>query len=49
MCFKSGNDECKHKKVAELIENTKGKMVSTYSATAALIWMESGLSAGVFY
>jgi hypothetical protein len=46
--IKRGNKESKHKKVAELIETTKGEMVSTYSATAALIWLESGLSAGVF-
>jgi len=49
MCFKSGNDECKHKKVAEFIKTTKGEMVSTCSATGALIWLETGLSAVVFY
>jgi len=46
--FRAGKKKGKHKKVAEFIENTKGKMVSTYSATAALIWLESGLWVIVF-
>jgi hypothetical protein len=46
--IKRRNLNGKHKKVAKFIETKNGELVSTCSATAALIRQETGLWVSVF-
>jgi hypothetical protein len=46
--IKRRNLEGKHKKVAEFIGTTKGKMVSTYSATGHSSGWKQGYRTGFF-